>query len=306
MEIDEREKEVPSLAVGLLNLAEALWPSGQLREAEGTARRALGISLEIDRWGEEVSLRIVGTVLAARGEVSHSEVALHRGLAICGALGLPQGEGIVSAFLAQRQLWHRQPGEAVPLAKQAWELAHAERHERDFIRAARLHGEAALGLGDLATADERLQHALTRARAVNFAEEEILALTTLAELHRQRKEYNAALELLDQVWAPAERGPYPLWHSDARNVLAQIERDLGDRDAAVAAATQAYRLAWCDGPPYAYYFGLTNARRHLQELGAPEPQVPPFDPAKFPPMPEVELNPKDEFWVDPATLDIGE
>jgi len=71
----------------------------------------------------------------------------------------------------------------------------------------------------------------------------------------------------------------------------------------IAAATKAYTLAWCDGPPYAYHYGLTNARKHLQELGAPEPQLPPFDESKFEPMPDVELNPKDEFWVDPDKLD---
>ena len=33
------------------------------------------------------------------------------------------------------------------------------------------------------------------------------------------------------------------------------------------------------------------------------PKLSPFDESKFGPMPDVELNPKDEFWVDPATLD---
>jgi len=93
----------------------------------------------------------------------------------------------------------------------------------------------------------------------------------------------------------------PLFH--ALNVLAQIERDEGNTKAAIAAATKAYTMAWCDGPPYAYHYGLTNARKHLQELGAPEPQLPPFDESKFEPMPDVELNPKDEFWVDPDKLD---
>ncbi len=52
-----------------------------------------------------------------------------------------------------------------------------------------------------------------------------------------------------------------------------------------------------------YHRGLTAARNHLQELGAPEPKLPPFDELKFEPLPDVELNPKDEFWVDPAMLD---
>ena len=31
--------------------------------------------------------------------------------------------------------------------------------------------------------------------------------------------------------------------------------------------------------------------------------MPPFDESKFEPMHEVEINPKDEYWVDPASLD---
>ena len=98
---------------------------------------------------------------------------------------------------------------------------------------------------------------------------------------------------------PSGRGPYPIWHADALNVLAQIERDQGNRSAAKKAAMRAYTLAWCDGPPYAYHYGLTNAKKHLAALGAPEPVLPPFDESKFLPMPEVELNPRDEFYVEP-------
>ena len=180
---------------------------------------------------------------------------------------------------------------------------------RAGIRAARLHGTAALGLNDMETAAERLQHALTRARAVSRVEEELPTLTALAELHRRKSEPATARELLNQIWDAAERGPYPIFHADALNIFAQIERDQGNRAAAIAAATKAYKLAWCDGISadgkvcYAYHYGLTNARQHLHELGAPAPQLPPFDESKFPPLPNVELNPKDEFWVDPASLD---
>jgi hypothetical protein len=85
-------------------------------------------------------------------------------------------------------------------------------------------------------------------------------------------------------------------HADARNVLCQIERDAGNHDAAVEAATEAYRLAWCDGPPFAYHWGLEKARAHLAALGAPEPDdLPPYDEARYEPMPEVEIDPEDEF-----------
>jgi tetratricopeptide (TPR) repeat protein len=238
-----------------------------------------------------------GIALAACGAVSPSAITLCRALNILVAQEDKQGKGFVNAGLAQRRLWFSQPREALPFAQRAWELAHVQRLERDFIRAARLHGEAALGLGELTTATERLHHALTRARAVNLVEEELPALTALAELHRRQQQYDTARELLDQVWPSAERGPYPLIHADALNVLAQLERDQGHYEAAIAAATEAYRQAWCDGPPYAYHFGLTNARSHLWELGAPELQMPPFDASKYEPMPEVELDPEDEFHV---------
>ena len=88
-----------------------------------------------------------------------------------------------------------------------------------------------------------------------------------------------------------------LIHADAFNVLAQIERDEGNKEAAIEAATKAYRLAWCDGPPFAYHWGLEKAKQHLKELGAPEPEMPPFDESKFEPMPEVEIDPDDEFHV---------
>jgi hypothetical protein len=93
----------------------------------------------------------------------------------------------------------------------------------------------------------------------------------------------------------AERGPYPLFHADACNVLAEVERDAGEEAKAVEAATKAYELAGCDGPPFAYHWGLEKARGLLRELGAGEPLMPAFDESKFEPMPEVKIDPADEF-----------
>jgi hypothetical protein len=41
----------------------------------------------------------------------------------------------------------------------------------------------------------------------------------------------------------------------------------------------------------------------MASLGAPEPDMPPFDVSKFEPMPEVEINPKDGYWVDRDKLE---
>jgi hypothetical protein len=100
--------------------------------------------------------------------------------------------------------------------------------------------------------------------------------------------------LLDDVLEPAERGPFKLYHAHAFNVLAQIERDASNHEAAVKAAMEAYRLAWCGGPPFDYHLGLQKAKAPLAALGVPEPILPPFDESKYEPRPEVEIEPLDE------------
>ena len=53
-------------------------------------------------------------------------------------------------------------------------------------------------------------------------------------------------------------------------------------------------LAWCDGPPFAYDYGLRTARAHLQALGAPEPEMPPYDASQHEPIEEIPIEPEDE------------
>jgi hypothetical protein len=90
-------------------------------------------------------------------------------------LGHRQAEGVVAANLAQRSLWLGDFVKAGALAEQAWKMAALQRVERDFIRAALMQGQAALGVHDLSSADDCLYHALIRARAVNAVEFELSA-----------------------------------------------------------------------------------------------------------------------------------
>ncbi|MCP4591308.1 MAG: hypothetical protein GY842_11210, partial [bacterium] len=291
------EDEESGLSINLSDLSDAFRLSGGLRLAETSAREALIICRNRDdRFQEGMSLQWLGLALAARGVKGNA--ALRRSLRVLTAQYNSQGEGLVNAYLGDVALWNADPATARPLADRAWELAEAYRLEADFIRAARLQGTAALllaGPANVETADERLHHALTRARACNRVEEELPTLVALAELHRRRDDPKTARDLLDDLWHPAERGPYPMFHADALNLLAQIERDADNHDAAVAAATKAYQLSWCDGPPFAYHWGLQAAKRHLTQLAAPEPSLPPFNESNFDPIPQVEINPPDEF-----------
>jgi tetratricopeptide (TPR) repeat protein len=291
-----RSEMKDNFSVGLGNLSDTLRVSGTLYESEAAARRAIIIAREPrDLFQEASCLDHLGLTQATRDIANESETTLQRSLRIFVAQSHKQFEGVVNFHLAQRGMWLGEFAVALSFANRAWGLAHILNYEKDFIRAARVQGEVALGLNDLATADERLHHALTRARAANLVEEELPALVALAELRRRQGELKAAREFLDDIWDAAERGPYPLIHADGCNVLAQIERAVGNTAAAVEVATRAYRLAWCDGPPFAYHWGLEKARALLKELGAEEPEMPAFDASKFEPMPEVEIDPADEF-----------
>lgn len=287
-----------ALVLLLFHSSNSMRISGLLRKAEIAATRSLLISRTLNHGHfETISLRNLGIALATQGQVGKAQNSLRRSLITFTQQSKFQAEGVVRFFLAEMSLWLGDYNAAWEFANRAWDLAEHERNERDFIRAGRVRGSAALGQGNLIAANEYLHEALQRARQVNYAEEEIPALIALAELRRRQGKPDEARAFLDDVWDSAERGPYPLLHADACNVLSHLGRDAGNRDAAVAAATQAYRLAWCDGPPYAYHWGLASARKHLEELGALVPDLPPFDPAKYEPMPEVEIDPEDEFHI---------
>lgn len=285
-------KDMANHSIGLGNLSEPLRLTGSLYGSEDTARRALVIAREQGADDDEAAFLVqLGLTLAMQGNTLQSIVALDRSLRIA-ERGLSYFPYDYQAMCA---LWFGDFKKSYDLAAKALDNSEALRFERGIIRAIGLQGQAALRLNDLAIADERLHHTLTRARLVNSIEYELIALVALAELRRRQGDAKAARELLDDVWDGAERGPYPLFHADACNVLAQIERDAGNLEAAVEAAERAYRLAWCDGPPFAYHWGLEKARKHLRELGAAEPSMPPFDESKFEAMPEVEIDPEDEF-----------
>jgi tetratricopeptide (TPR) repeat protein len=303
-EIDERLGDARNRQARLSNLGDTLHQIGALREAVGALLQALVLNRELeDEFWEGVSLQFLGRVLGLNGAHALGHVAFGRNRHLFAEGGQPQSEGVTGAFQAQLALSAGDLVKAGAWAERAWELAAVNRIERDFIHAALLQGRVALAMGNPSRADERVHYALTRTRAVNVVELELPALITIAELELKRQDLAKAAASLDYIWEAAERGPYPLQQADALNVLAAIASAEGDKAAAIAAATSAFKTAWCDGPPYAYHWGLQNAKAHLAALGAPEPVLPPFDESKFEPMPEVEINPKDKYWVDPDKLD---
>ena len=148
MKLAEKEGRQDDVSEYLRNLSGAQRLSGALRASKASVCQALQISREQgNRRREAECLQTLGPSLAACGIAGDSMVALRRSLSIWEALDRPRGKGHVNSHLAQRALWLGDPAAARPLADRAWELAHVHRPERDFIRAARLQGAAALGQG---------------------------------------------------------------------------------------------------------------------------------------------------------------
>jgi tetratricopeptide (TPR) repeat protein len=164
-DLDERAGDKRSRQITLSNLGDLLREIGSLREAAQLLRMALVLSREVeDEWRESVGLQFLGRLLSITGAHALGRVALGRGRHISVTQGDRQFEGIASAYLGELALKRGDPVKAGFWSECAWELAAARRHERDFIRAALLQGSVALVASELSRAEERLHHALTRAR----------------------------------------------------------------------------------------------------------------------------------------------
>ncbi len=310
MELREQESIDYHLRRGHGGYGDTLRETGTLREAAPVLKGQLSLRRRLDESQEEIpGLVQFARLLNTIGDVHTALLVLGRSLKISGKWGIKPADEWTASHVAEILLRTGDGAAAKAWADAAWKLASIDGFERHLIRGARIQGQAALVLGDLCYANERLHHALVRARAANMVKNELQLIVTLANLELQRAAPSNAHGLLDDVWEPAREAPYPMEEADAYNVLADICLVEGNKAGAIEAATKAYRAAWCDGPPWAYHWGLEKAKAHLQSLNAPFPDMPPFDESKFEPLPEVEINPKDEYWVDPnqpleALLDL--
>ncbi len=293
-----------NLQAGLSNLSGAHHSTGALFSALSELNQSLAITRDAsDKFGEGQVLMGLGYLYTSLGNMTLALLALRRSY-LCLSHEYAGSLIIVLARFSQFYLSASDPARAKEMADNAWLFGNKIKYEISIILSAYLQGLAALELQNNAVADERLHFALARARSVNVVELELPILIALATLAVRQGDPSTARERLNDVWDCGVRGPYPLYLADAYNVLSDIEIGSGNKGAAIDAASNAFRNAWCDGPPYAYYRGLEGARARLRTLGGHEPDMPPFDEGKFAALLEVEINPKNEYWVDPRSPEL--
>lgn len=155
---------------------------------------------------------------------------------------------------------------------------------RGAVRALhRLRGEWRMEQGQWALAAESLREAVRMAREVGQTNEAAEAMLCLANLH------------LGQLPAPRnEAEQLAKAKEPSHRALAELWLAIGDPQQAKKHALAAYKLAWADGEPYVYRYGLNKARALLEQLGAEIPHLPPYDPAKDEKLP----------WEDDLTATI--
>jgi tetratricopeptide (TPR) repeat protein len=274
--LDLESEHWHALAAGLRNLAVCTWSLNRL------ASSAL-----INKWAEELA--------AANEDEDGLIISLGNGLAAATTLGrLEEAEALFASFQAREQsLRHTdRPGHAKYwLARLRFfqgrltvaDLDHAEqvvaaaRNLRGQHRLAALRAEWELIRGKPLPALEAIEHALSLVRRTGEPAADYLGIRALALARLGQAEAREALAEAAEVW-DGRRPLFPVCAAETCLVL-------GDREQARAFVRQAYPLAWADGPPYVRWYELKRCRDLLADLGEPEPQLPPFDPARVQPIP---------------------
>src|SRR5439155_9965964 len=109
----------------------------------------LSLDLAEGIYPEALSLHALALNLAARGMADESRRVMSHCLSLIKDLHQLSMEGLTNAVFAQCEIWCGNDKAAQPMAENAWSLAHYQMVEPHLIRAARLQGEAALGMKEL-------------------------------------------------------------------------------------------------------------------------------------------------------------
>jgi len=277
--IDEMEADKFYLAMGLSSMADDQITIGAWRAAEANLRRSLVLSR--DKPEEARGHMGLGRLLTYRCAWADSEMELAVALKMIGENKIWQSlNWSHSAYRELLRLRCTSGGHelgsvfaggksAISDARRALELAEEAvsflPSERNYIRAHWLIGAAHRVAGEFGDAERHLHEALERCRRVNLVEAEADILIDLARLRVVTAAPEEARRLAEEALVITERSGYVLQGADAHLVLAQLAKDRGESKTLRHHATEALRLATCDGPPdYTYRAAYDEASALLR------------------------------------------
>jgi len=269
------EAEPRDKAAAIHNYGDALVTMGRLVEAEKFFTECLGVLEKSD----------VAKLSGYRSQLA--AIATYRGDFEAADQGF---QGAMQAFAEIRRFTH--PGdfgaitkyfehlvlqqkldEARRLARRAMSLASTTEIVQIRIYALEMFGWSAMFDGAYRDAATAFADALTRAREIGGSMSETSLMLAFAELYHSKGEPDRARDALADSWEPLQRGLLRVMHANACNILAEVEHATGRLHEAAQAASFAYRLAWCDGPPYSLMHELERSRGMLTRCGVAEPII---------------------------------
>jgi tetratricopeptide (TPR) repeat protein len=283
--ISEKISDQKNVAVGLANLADEQIDVGALQAAEVNLRRTIALGREIRKgFHEAIGHLELGRLLGYRGAWDESDLELDIAGKMFEEQGNVQLQGVVWSFRAEREVgrlrWATLTSDvasgvedlrsALAPARRALEIADqtvgtGRTYERDYIADHWLLGAAHLIAGELVEAESHLHESLERCRRNNTVAAESGILIDLARLCMARATPGGAQRLAEEALVIADRCGYVLQGADAHIVLAQLAKDRGDANELRHHATEALRLATCDGPPdYTYKAAYDEATALLR------------------------------------------
>jgi tetratricopeptide (TPR) repeat protein len=292
--LDLQERDAGNLATDLSNLGQSLQEGGRLAAAERVYQLSLALA-QAAHEQKQIDIAYEDLVyLASRiGAWKQGEVAY------AAEQTSSDDEIKTSAYTclhAARLRWG-QGHDPAPLLAEA--LRRAREYRFLFIEreAQRLAGEVAFAREELPAAQAAWQeaHAIAQREGVPLGP----FLADLARIHAAQQDVEQARALITEALA--------LGGLHVALAAVEVYTALGEPAEAKRYVDAAYKEAWADGPPYAFYHELGRIRAALKTLSLPEPQPPPFDPSSVQPIPdEVEIRAFIEKLKREQNQDISE
>lgn len=282
--VDGYEAGASEKQAALDSISVCLLPLGRIYDAEVAIRQSLLDHLPVRRR----SIAQLGHILSLRGRLDEAEMLLEESLSISTNDSRQDQDRIyIRLHLAMHYLRTGRAEKALAAAESASGQATVRQMRRVLAAATNTLGEIHLANHELAKAASHFTAALKRARSISYVQEEITSLIGLARTLGAQGEPDRPRELLNDVWEPIERGSFQMHRAAALIAQTELALRIGDRSAATAAAREAYKSAWCDGPPYTDHWNLQASGSLLEQLG----EAPPLLEAQAgAPRPELKLN----------------
>jgi tetratricopeptide (TPR) repeat protein len=282
--IRESPGDPPSFAIGAGNAAILTQiNTGALRAAEGNLRRRIGMCRGLKNEFQEAIGRLdLGRLLACRGEYAGAETEVAAALKMFEEQKKVQAQGIAWACRTQSELLrlrsasdsslitHHSPlasaRRTLELAEE-WQKLAGRPGVRDAVRAHWLLGAAHRVAGQTDEAEQHLNEALEDCRSINAVDGEADILIELARLYAGLGAPEEAWRFAEDALVITERSSYVLQGADVCLEFAKLALARGDKTGAKNHATEALRLAACDGPPdYTYQAAYAEAAGLLKQF----------------------------------------